>query len=349
MPVHQPPTDGSTVLSSPQTPTGAPTPGARLGFEPPPVTVVIPTYNRVGYLRQSIESALAQDYPHCRVLVADDGSTDGTADLVRSFGARGVQLVSGPHAGGPTNRNRAIAQVATPFLIWLGDDDVFVPDLVQRRVAALARRPDADIVHGDTTVCDAALTPRQLLTGEDWSNRPEALVAALFQQNVIADGGALMRLAVFTRGGLYDPAYPKGHDYHMWSRLALRARFVYDAGGGMMWRWHGANMGLSGGPNPYADCHRRLTLEMWARYDRRLLFPDVPWETMTATDADAVAALLLAERLIREGAWAEAHQFSALAVSLGAGPQAEAMAALLAERAGATIGHANVATGSVAA
>ena len=132
----------------------------------------------------------------------------------------------------------------------------------------------------------------------------------------------------YARGGFYDDAFPKGHDYHLWSRIALRAKFVYDAGVGYLWRWHGANMGLGCGANPYADCHRRIVLEMWARYDKRLLFPEVAWEQVPAEERDAVSALLMAERLVREEAWADAYRFARLAVTLGHGeakPLAEAL------------------------
>ena len=56
---------------------------------------------------------------------------------------------------------------------------------------------------------------------------------------------------------------------------------------------------------------------MWARYDKRLLFPDVPWEQLPTTQHDAVSALLMAERLVREEAWVDAHRFAQLAATLG--------------------------------
>ena len=289
----------------------------RVVFEPPPVSLIIPTWNRAGYLRETIVSCLAQDYPHCAVIVGDDGSTDGTADMVRGLSTNGVRLVANAHAGAPSTRNQALAVVNTPFVVWVGDDDVLAPSLVRNRVAMLERVPDADVIHGDMLLCNAQLEPQSQNTGEDWSARPEALVTALFQRNVIADGGSLISMRADARAGWYDDAFPKGHDYHFWSRLALRAKFVYDAGVGYLWRWHGANMGLGGGANPYADAHRRIVLEMWGRYDRRLLFPDVPWELLPVEQRDAVSALLMAERLVREEAWADAYRFAQLAVTLG--------------------------------
>jgi glycosyltransferase involved in cell wall biosynthesis len=310
---------------------------ARVDFEPPSVSIIIPSYNRVGYLRETIASCLAQEYADCRVIVTDDGSTDGTVDMVRDIDPRRVRLIANPHAGAPANRNRALATIDTPFVMWIGDDDVLVPSVVQSRIAMLQRVPDADVIHGDTAVCDAQLAPQHAITGEDFYHRPEALLAALFQRNVMADGGSLIRMNVFARAGWYDPAYPKGHDYQLWSRLALRAKFKYDPGVGALWRWHGANMGIGGGSNPYADTHRRIVLEMWARYDHRLLFPDVGWDTLPVAQHDAVGALLMAQRLVREEAWADAARFATLAVRLGVGDQAESFASTLRARAAAVV------------
>ena len=290
---------------------------SRVTFEPPQISLIIPSWNRAGYLRETIVSCLAQDYSHCSVIVADDGSTDGTRELLQGLASSGVRHLTGAHGGAPANRNRVLATVETPFVIWVGDDDVLAPSLVRNRIAMLQRVPDADVIHGDMLLCNAQLQPQSQNTGDDWSSRPDALVAALFQRNVIADGGSLISMRAYARAGWYDDAFPRGHDYHLWSRLALRAKFVYDAGVGYLWRWHGANMGLGGGANPYADAHRRIVLEMWGRYDRRLLFPDVPWELLPNAEHDGVSALLMAERLMREEAWSDAHRFAQLAVTLG--------------------------------
>jgi glycosyltransferase involved in cell wall biosynthesis len=301
----------------------------RITFEPPPVTILIPSYNRVGYLQETIASCLAQDYPHCRVIVTDDGSTDGTVELVTGLETLGVGLVQGPHTGAPENRNRGLSAVSTPYVLWTGDDDVLVHDVVSRRIDRLSQVPDADVIHGDIAICDAMLTPQNIIAGEDWSTRPEALVSALFQRNVMADGGSLISMAVYARAGFYDPAFPKGQDYHLWSRAAASCKFVHDPGVGLLWRWHGTNMGLGSGTNPYADAHRRIVLEMWTRYDRRLLFPDIPWSTLSDAQFDIVGALAMAERLMREEAYPDALRFVQTALALGAGSEAEALAGTL--------------------
>lgn len=307
-------------------------PDVRITFEPPPVTMVIPSYNRVGYLRETIASCLAQTYPNRQLVVSDDGSTDGSVEMVRGMAGAGVRLVANAHGGGPSARNAALATITTPYVMWIGDDDLLVPGVLASRITMLERCPDADVIHGDMLVCNASLAPQNTIAGEDWYHRPDALLATLFQRNVMADGGSLISMRVYARAGWYDSAYPKAHDYQFWSRVALRAKFRHDPGIGYLWRWHGANMGVGSGSNPYADAHHRIVLEMFARYDRRSLFPDVRWDGIAASQHDAVAALLLAQRLVREEAWADAHRFAQLAVTLGLGQQAAGFAHSLATK-----------------
>jgi Glycosyl transferase family 2 len=104
------------------------------------VSIVIPSYQARRWLAGAIESALAQTWPRCEVIVADDGSTDGTAAVARSFGQR-VRLVTGPNVGPGGARNRGLAEAKGDWVQFLDADDVLLPRKVERCLAA-ARRPD---------------------------------------------------------------------------------------------------------------------------------------------------------------------------------------------------------------
>jgi hypothetical protein len=312
-----------------ETPTLAlPTPyvaNARVDFEPPEVTVVIPSYNRAQYVAMAVSSALAQRYPHVKVLVADDGSTDGTANVIAGLDSKRVELLRKPHAGGPDTRNLALQRVTSPFVMWLGDDDVLVPSCVESRVRVHARHPDADVIHGDMWICDATLKPTGRFTSQDWYGRGDALIAALFERNQIADGGALIRFDCFAKAGGYDVAFPKAHDYDFWSRLAGRAVFNYDENVGYLWRWHGRNMGVGSGVDPYADAHVRITLGMWARFGPQRLFPQIPWDALDGMTSVGLGAFFMARRLVKERAWAEAARFAETAMQCWPHPDAMAL------------------------
>ncbi len=287
----------------------------RVVREDPRVAIVIPTYNRAGYLAAAIDSALAQTYPLIEVIVADDGSTDHTAAVVRSRIGPRLRSFTKAHSNGPDTRNQALAGIDAPFVVWLGDDDLLTPECVASRVEMLARFPTADVIYGNLLMVDAELQPTGTdAIAEDWFDRESALLATLFERNPITEGGAMVRHSSIRAVQGYDPAFPKAHDYEFWSRLAPRARFKHDPTTAYIWRWHGGNMGLGGGSNPYQDAHVRIVLGLLSRHAPQELFPTVPWDQLDATAAEGVAALMAAVRLWREDAIDFALQFAQRAV-----------------------------------
>ncbi|HEY3248887.1 MAG TPA: glycosyltransferase, partial [bacterium] len=89
------------------------------------MSVVVPCLNRAGYLAQTIDSILAQDYPHLECVVVDGGSTDGTVDLLRSYG-EAVRWVSEPDRGHADAINKGWQMSRGTILAWLNADDVYV-------------------------------------------------------------------------------------------------------------------------------------------------------------------------------------------------------------------------------
>lgn len=288
---------------------------ARVTYEAPRVAVIIPTYNRADYLASAIDSALAQTYPHVEIVVADDGSTDHTAAVAHSREGPRVRYLGTPHTNGPDTRNSVLAGVDAPFVVWLGDDDLLAPDCVASRVNLLAQQPTLDVIYGDLVMADANLVP----TGgsvqvQDWNGREPALLAALFEKNEITEGGALVRTSSIRSVYGYDPAFPKAHDYEFWTRLVTKGTFRRDPTMAYIWRWHGGNMGLGSGKNPYQDAHVRIVLGLLSRHAPQDLFPHVPWHQLDVRATEGVASMLSAIRLWREDAIDFALQFAERAV-----------------------------------
>ncbi len=104
----------------------------------PPVTVVIAAYNEAAVIAKTIGSLRRSAYPDLRVLVVDDGSTDGTADVVRAVGWDRVRVVSQPNGGKSTALNRALAEVRSEIVVTFDADTVVAPDTVGALVRHLA-------------------------------------------------------------------------------------------------------------------------------------------------------------------------------------------------------------------
>jgi glycosyltransferase involved in cell wall biosynthesis len=114
------------------------------------VTVLITVYNGAPYLAEAIESVLAQSYTPVELIVVDDGSTDGSAEIAQSYGSA-LLLARQENAGPGAARNHAVGLASGHYYAFLDADDRFVPDKLQRQMEILDAQPDVDMVFGHIT------------------------------------------------------------------------------------------------------------------------------------------------------------------------------------------------------
>lgn len=100
------------------------------------VTVVIPTYNREQTLARAIRSAIEQDAEPANIIVVDDGSTDKTESLVRTFGGR-VRYIRREHAGVSATRNAGVAETESDWIAFLDSDDYWLPEHLSKIALAI--------------------------------------------------------------------------------------------------------------------------------------------------------------------------------------------------------------------
>ena len=110
--------------------------------ERPLVSVLIPCHNYGRFLTEAIDSALAQTWPPHEILVVDDGSTDDSADVARSYGSR-IRVVSRRQSGLERTVNWAVPELTGEYVVILSADDVLEPRYIEELAAALRRSPDA--------------------------------------------------------------------------------------------------------------------------------------------------------------------------------------------------------------
>ena len=100
------------------------------------ISVVIPCYNAEAFLRETIESVLNQTYRNHEIILVDDGSTDGTATIIQSYGAT-VRGISTPNRGASAARNLGTAMVQGDFIQYLDADDLLTPQALETKLKAL--------------------------------------------------------------------------------------------------------------------------------------------------------------------------------------------------------------------
>jgi glycosyltransferase involved in cell wall biosynthesis len=114
----------------------------------PLVTIVTPSFNQAQYIRATIESVLAQDYPHIEHIVMDGGSTDGTAQVVSDYSSR-ITWISERDRGQSNAINKGFRAARGEIVSWLNSDDIILPGAVSRAVQMLQSDPNLAAVYGE--------------------------------------------------------------------------------------------------------------------------------------------------------------------------------------------------------
>lgn len=190
----------------------------------PRVSVVIPTYNRLHYLREAIGSVLDQTYPHWEILVIDDGSTDGTREWLRSIQDKRIELIEVSHCGYPGRlRNQGMANAQGHYIAFLDSDDRWKPSKLDAQVGALVLG-DARWSYTLFSIIDQEGNPMPILAGGPWSAQSGWILDAVIQQTVMPAIPTIMAETDLLRslGGFEDDIL-WGEDLDLILRLAEAA------------------------------------------------------------------------------------------------------------------------------
>ncbi|MDT5271641.1 MAG: hypothetical protein QOH49_3827 [Acidobacteriota bacterium] len=193
----------------------------------PLVSVILPVYNRAGWVARAIESVLAQTHRDLELLVIDDGSTDGTRRVLEGFGAR-VRLLEQSHAGAEAARNLGLERARGEFVAFIDSDDMWYADRLSSQLP-LFRRAEVGLVFGNAALLDYRRTPplrlkrtffdrvrpsRGRVTGELARGCFVPFSSVLVRRELLAEAGG------FTSGRV-------AADYLKWVELSVACEFDY--------------------------------------------------------------------------------------------------------------------------
>lgn len=185
------------------------------------VTIVTPAYNQADFLAATIESVLAQDYPHIEYIVIDDGSSDDSLAVAQRYADRGVTVLTQANAGQAATLNRGWGLANGEVLAYLSSDDCLRPNAVSKMVAALSSKPHAAVAYCDFSLIDALGRRMRGVQTEDFS--AERLCVDLVCQ---PGPGAFFRREVFDRTGGWDASLRQVPDFEFWLRAVQVGDFV---------------------------------------------------------------------------------------------------------------------------
>jgi len=181
------------------------------------VSVVIPTYNRAGFILEAIESVLNQSCGDFELIVIDDGSTDGTREILKPFSDR-LTYCYQEHAGISRARNRGLSLVRGEYVAFLDSDDLWKRDKLERQVDFFETHHDAQICYTDEIWIrnGVRVNPRKIhrkYSGQIFQHCIPLCIISL--------SSAMMRRSLFDEIGLFDESLPACEDYDLWLRISL--------------------------------------------------------------------------------------------------------------------------------
>jgi glycosyltransferase involved in cell wall biosynthesis len=182
----------------------------------PLVSVILPAYNAAHVVRRAIDSILAQTMADFELIVVDDGSEDGTGDVVRSVEDPRIRYVHRTHAGLPRTLNAGLAEARAPVVAVQDADDWSTPTRLERQLAVLDSRPEVAVVGSRMPEVDAE--GRELTARAPFE--PGDARHVLMRFNPISNPSSAYRREVVTALGGYDERYKCAPEYDLWLRVS---------------------------------------------------------------------------------------------------------------------------------
>jgi glycosyltransferase involved in cell wall biosynthesis len=216
----------------------------------PQVSVAIATYNRAAMVRQAVEAALAQTLAPYEVVVADDASTDDTADVLARLAAADARVRvfrRERNSGGVDNWNFVMGQTRGGYIAWCSDDDRFLPDHLEASVAYLEAHPEAGLVHsGFVDAVESAIgvethaRPLRFAAARLLTRRGLAAYLTRYYDWPFHPSTLVMRRRVWEQTGCFDARYALA-DTDWFARAVERFPAALLARHGVLNRRHAGN------------------------------------------------------------------------------------------------------------
>ncbi len=182
------------------------------------VSVIIPTYNRATLVTRAIRSVLDQEEPADEIIVIDDGSTDETSQVLKTFGDA-IRLVRRKNGGVSAARNSGIAQARYPWIAFLDSDDVWHPRKLALQKAFHQENPSLRWSHTNEAWIRNGKSVKQR------AHHAKVKGAAFYEMLdfcKIAPSTVMLHETVFKEAGMFDETLPVCEDYDLWLRILRR-------------------------------------------------------------------------------------------------------------------------------
>ncbi len=189
------------------------------------ISVIMPVYNSLPYLKESYASVIAQTYADFEFIITDDGSTDGFDEWSATVDDDRVTILRQKNSGASAARNTGIQAATGKYIAFIDADDIWFPEKLEKQLDVLKHEPEYGLVYTHARSIDGRGRSREKefrYNQEGWVWRD------LLRENFLVCGSTpMIRKECFDRVGMFDTSLMNCNDRDMWIRLARHYQFTY--------------------------------------------------------------------------------------------------------------------------
>lgn len=190
---------------------------------PPRISILMPVWNGEKFLAAAVDSVLTQTFTDFELLVVDDGSTDGTPEILRGYADPRLRVLRLDHAGIVVALNHGLAEARAEWIARLDADDISEPRRLELQWQALARRPGAVLCHSDVNLFGEGAAS----AGTARLPRSRGFTALrLCYKCPIAHSTVLFKKSTALAVGGYLPEERHAEDFSLWGRMLEQGEFI---------------------------------------------------------------------------------------------------------------------------
>ena len=209
----------------------------------PAISVILPVYNAETYVREAVESILAQTFTDFECIIINDGSTDDSGAILRELAARDTRivLIERPNGGLVSALNDGIESARAEFIARMDADDMAMPERFALQHARMVQEPELAVLGSFIRVMDKA---GNIIRLGEYSLTPKAVAHQLEKEGCpVAHPAVMMRRDAVLKAGGYRKAFCHAEDYDLWLRISDLGHAIANLPQPLLnYREHGANM-----------------------------------------------------------------------------------------------------------
>ena len=188
----------------------------------PKITVITPSFNQGKFIKETIDSVLAQSYPNLEYWVMDGGSTDETVTILKSYGEK-INWISEPDSGQTDALNKGIRRATGEIITYINSDDVYLPNTLNTVAEYFTEHPQTQWVTGDYFIIDEAGKKIQSFVANYKKFLHSHLsLSLLLVANPVIQPNTFWRRSLMSEVGLFDETLHLCMDYDCWLRIMQR-------------------------------------------------------------------------------------------------------------------------------